>query len=449
MQFTLEAVLALSPDDASAKAARGLNSTSQWPTLGANAQAVWGECQGSGSKPYQTQVDLLAGPAFRCSCPSRKFPCKHGLALLLMRCNASSAFSATDAPAWVSGWLASRAEKAALSEQKVATRASAPASAPEALTKRQSSETKRWQTIQAGLEQLQLWMADHMERGIATLSPEQRASFQTTAARLVDAQAPGLAQRLKEAGDAIGKQPDWPVRVLHCFGNLQCIADAVARRGALPDPVLADLKATLGWPMDKAEVLDCGVLLEDDFTVLGSALQPRDAKVTERRVWLQGQRSGQRALLLEFSHGSGSGFEGVWGVGNSYALALRYYPSASLLRATVAEHRGITTQTKPLIPEADEWLALAQRFAQNPWLPLAPMVFAQATPVYQNSAWVLHIGHTAQTTLPLRINDENGWLLAAHSGGNPVALMGEWDGEQLTPLTAWGPDGLWLHGMLT
>ncbi len=40
-----------------------------------------GLCAGSGKDPYQTVVDL--GPRYQCSCPSRKFPCKHALALLL------------------------------------------------------------------------------------------------------------------------------------------------------------------------------------------------------------------------------------------------------------------------------------------------------------------------------------------------------------------------------
>src|SRR5687768_6563262 len=100
MSLTLEAVLALAPDGASAQAARGLAAPAKWPLLGANAAAAWGECQGSGSKPYRTQVDL-SGPAFRCSCPSRKFPCKHGLALLMMRAQAPDLFTTSDAPAWV------------------------------------------------------------------------------------------------------------------------------------------------------------------------------------------------------------------------------------------------------------------------------------------------------------------------------------------------------------
>jgi hypothetical protein len=92
--LTTEAVLALAPDDASAKAARGLISPAKWPLRGADDTAVWGECQGSGSRPYQTQV-YLAGPAFRCTCPNRKFPCKHGLALLLMKARPETLLAST------------------------------------------------------------------------------------------------------------------------------------------------------------------------------------------------------------------------------------------------------------------------------------------------------------------------------------------------------------------
>lgn len=43
-----------------------------------------GECAGSGKKHYITSVDFLdpVSPVVRCSCPSRQFPCKHGLGLL-------------------------------------------------------------------------------------------------------------------------------------------------------------------------------------------------------------------------------------------------------------------------------------------------------------------------------------------------------------------------------
>ncbi|MGB8191873.1 MAG: SWIM zinc finger family protein, partial [Chitinophagaceae bacterium] len=81
MNLSEEQILALAPDESSKKSGKELSNASKWVSKGANETALWGECKGSGSKPYQTQVDL-ANIAFKCSCPSRKFPCKHGLGLL-------------------------------------------------------------------------------------------------------------------------------------------------------------------------------------------------------------------------------------------------------------------------------------------------------------------------------------------------------------------------------
>ncbi|MFC6750247.1 SWIM zinc finger family protein [Deinococcus aquaticus] len=68
--------------------------------------SLWGECQGSGQTPYLTGVDL-SGPAFRCSCPSRKFPCKHALALLLLHATHTGQFGSATPPAPSrAGWTA-------------------------------------------------------------------------------------------------------------------------------------------------------------------------------------------------------------------------------------------------------------------------------------------------------------------------------------------------------
>ena len=69
-----ERVLALAPDAPSQRTAQSLASSRAWAATGAAAEAdaVWGECRGSASAPYRAAVDLT-GPAYRCSCPSRKF----------------------------------------------------------------------------------------------------------------------------------------------------------------------------------------------------------------------------------------------------------------------------------------------------------------------------------------------------------------------------------------
>ena len=109
MNLTVDQVLALAPDAAAAAAGRKLASVKPWRGLGRSPAALWGECQGSAL--YQVRVDL-ADLTIKCSCPSRKFPCKHGLGLLLLASGAPAAVPEAEPPEWVSDWLARRATTA-------------------------------------------------------------------------------------------------------------------------------------------------------------------------------------------------------------------------------------------------------------------------------------------------------------------------------------------------
>lgn len=438
MDFSADAVLALAPDDSSAKAARGLTSPVKWPTLGADDRAVWGECQGSGSKPYQTQVDL-SGPTFKCSCPSRKFPCKHGLALLLIRASDAKLFAGgAAAPQWVEEWLAARQDRAERKEQRAAERAAAPPPSPESIEKR---EAQRWKKIEEGLDQLQLWMSDQVQRGLAQLGAVSRGDFQAMAARLVDQQVPSLGQRLRDAADEIGSAPDWPARVLRCFAQLQLTIEATRRRAVLDTAALADLRLALGWTLEKEEVLAQGERLRDDWLVLAVAVEQRDAKLQERRVWLQGLASGRRALLVDFAFG-GSGFDAAWIAGHVHKAEVAFYPGAAPLRALVAAQEDVLPGPMPQSEASSEWQDAAQRWSRNPWLRLQPLLIPQAAPVRGQEAWTVDTG---AGRLPLRIADESAWALAAQTGGHAVPLFGEWDGTRLTPLTAWTTEGLWTN----
>lgn len=436
--LTAEAVLALAPDDASAKAARGLTSPAKWPTLGADERAVWGECQGSGSKPYQTQVDL-SGPSFRCSCPSRKFPCKHGLALLLLRASDPARFNGSQAPAWVGEWLASRSERAEKKEQKAQAAAAAPAD-PEAAAKRAQ---QRWARMAQAADELGRWLGDQVGRGLASLGEAQRNEWKTMAARLVDMQVPGLGQRVLDAAALIGNGPGWPEQVLQRFGLLQLACDALRRHEQLESAARADLRAMLGWPFDKAEVLAEGETLRDRWSVLGQISEERDDRLTERRVWLQGEHSGRRALLLDHAF-AGKGFEQSWLTGTCVEATLAYFPGAGGLRALALELHGTprasNTEAGPL--EAD-WHRMAERVAACPWTPLHPMLIADARLGHDGLQLLLCASGQG---LPLSLTDADKWLLLAHAGGAPLALMGEWDGRTLRPLAAWNDGGLWQRG---
>lgn len=100
--LTFESALSHSPDESSTKAARELAKPGKWKLLGAfdgdEGEVVWGEIKGS-SGDYRTRVEIEK-PTFDCSCPSRKRPCKHALALLALRAENPSVFAASPS-SWV------------------------------------------------------------------------------------------------------------------------------------------------------------------------------------------------------------------------------------------------------------------------------------------------------------------------------------------------------------
>ena len=458
MELSAESVLALAPDAASAKAATGLLKPGNWPTLGANPAAVWGECQGSGSKPYQTQVDL-SGPTFKCSCPSRKFPCKHGLALLLLKAKDASLFKSDTPPAWVAEWLGARTERAQKKEDKQREKIAAASAEPTAAALK--SIEQRWKQIDAGVAELQQWLLDQVSRGLGSLSPQSRREWQTMAARLVDAKAPGLGQRLNHAADGLMQGADWPEKTLRRLGLLQLACEAVSRRGSLSEEALTDLRVTLGWPLEKETVLAHSPGVQDRWQVIGLIQEERDNNMHERRVWLRGEHSGRYALLLDHAF-AGRGFEQSWVCPSVHQATLAFYPGAAPLRALVVSSTAETGSASvpaatlasasepapaapvpaaPAAPSPEQaWTALAQRIAANPWIPLHPLQCHGATPWREGDRFILD---WAGRQLPLTLSETHGWALLALSGGAPLSVMGEWNGESLRPLSASSPEGVW------
>lgn len=440
MTLTVEEVTALAPDDASAKAARGLVSPSKWPLLGANDAAAWGECQGSGSRPYQTQVDL-SGPAFRCSCPSRKFPCKHGLALLLLRAEHGGRFTGGEPPAWVAEWLASRGDRAQKKEAQQAGKAAAPVD-PQAAAR---SEAQRWQRVEGAAADLQRFLADQLARGLGSLDANTLKTWATMAARMVDAQAPGLGARLQDTMAGVRQGEHWPERTLQGLGLLQLACDAFARRESLSPERQADLRALAGWPHDQAAVVATGERIADRWLVLGIATDERANKLTERRVWLHGAASGRAGWLLEHAF-AGRGFEQAWIAGAAVQATLAFFPSAHPLRALVAE-RGAATEARDtggLVRDAAPssadapWRQVARRVAANPWVTLHPLLLRDAVVEWAgDAAWLCH----GDSCWPLRASEGELWRLLACTGGAPATLAAEWDGVAVRPLTAWTDAG--------
>lgn len=438
MSWTTEQILALAPDASSQKAGQGLARLAKWVSgsLGKAEQTVWGACQGSGSTPYQTQIDL-SEPAFKCSCPSRKFPCKHGLGLFLIFAEQPASVPDAEPPAWVSDWIASRAAKAEKKAKKEEAADLPPD--PKAEAKRAAQQAKtaaaRASKVSAGVEEVELWLRDLMRRGLAAAQGQSYSFWETPAARMVDAQAPGIARRLREMAGIPNSGAGWQDRLLSRLGKLYLLLQAYRRLESLPEPVQADIRTLIGWTL-KQEDLAAEPGVTDRWQVLGQRVIEED-RLRIQRTWLRGAVTGRMALVLTFA-AYGQSLENTLVPGTEFEAELVYFPGNYPLRAAVRARQGEPVRIERVGGYADIKQTLqgyAQALARNPWLEEFPLLLDGATLLRHQDGWLLRDGPGA--ALPITPGFERGWEMLAVSGGHPVSLFGEWNGDVLLPLGLW------------
>ncbi|HEX7862751.1 MAG TPA: SWIM zinc finger family protein [Verrucomicrobiae bacterium] len=434
MAWTSEQVIALAPDASSASSGKSLGSAHKWKSLGATEACAWGTIQGSGKNPYQTCIDL-GGPAFKCTCPSRKFPCKHGIGLFLILAQQPAALKEKEPPAWASEWLAKRTEK----EEKKTKAAEAPPD-PEAQAKAAAAAEKRAASREAnvarGLDELGTFIADLVRAGFATLPSKPPRFWETPAARLVDAQAPGLARRIRSLYGISSRGESWPADLLRELSLLHLVREGWSRLANLPENTQADLRAAVGFNVAQETVLaQEGV--RDSWIVLGQRILGDDERLRTQRTWLSGKKSGRMALCLSFSAGANQPFDISLVPGTTIDAEIVFFPSAFPLRALVKHRSGNPDPNQPEFPHTNISAAVAfgaEAFAANPWIERVPFALASVTPRAAGGWRVVDAGGGF---LELDVTDDTAWKLMALSGGHPIALAGEWDGACLYPLSAW------------
>jgi hypothetical protein len=435
--WTPEQVLALAPDASSASSGQGLASTRKWQGLGRSDRAVWGLCQGSGKKPYETRVDL-SEPAFKCTCPSRKFPCKHGIGLMLIFAKDGASIPEAEEPGWVAEWLAGREERA---EKKV-ERANAAADKPVDAAAQAKRAAQRGARVDEGVASCRTWLEDLVRRGLAAAQGESAATWDRMAARMVDAQAPGLGTFIRRIPELIGSGRGWDVRTLDHLGRLHLLLRAWERLAELPDDLAGDVRTALGWNQSK-EDLGGGPRVADRW-VVAAQNQEEEQRLRIRRTWLFGRASSRRALLLDFAAGAAPMERGVVS-GSEFDAELAFYPSRLPLRAVIMSRGEASPISGPAVAGAGTKVGEALRgyamgLAANPWLARWPMLLAEVRLVRDGEAWYLVDGENAG--LPLHPSCASGlselqlWRMLSASGGRAMTVCAEWDGEAALPLGA-------------
>lgn len=452
--FTEEQAKALVTDPGTYQRGQELAKPAKWANLGRTATTAWGECAGSGAKPYLTGIDLTE-PVFKCSCPSRVFPCKHGAGLLLLLARQPALLIGTTPPAWLTDWLDKRQQSqatkgkktqaAAIAAASAANDEAAPAARPAAAPKAGAApggetDAKRLARMRTGADELAAWLEDLLRTGLAALDQQPATFWESQAARLVDNQLPGLAATVRELATVRHAHADWPARLLARLGKLALLVAAFRRHDRLAPAARQEVWQQVGVNLKKEDLLATTAPVTDEWQVLGQFRWEED-RLTARRTWLRGTATGRQALLLEFAFGNQAFATPLLPQGH-YAGSLVFYPGLLPLRAAPVSLTFSGTAAPEAVPPAiglGELLeTYATALARLPWLREWPVTLGPVLPApLPDGRWLLHDANEA-LALPLRFADDTApWHLLAQSGGQPLTLFGEWDGQAFRPLSHW------------
>jgi hypothetical protein len=446
-RWTVEQVAAVAPSPSAVATAEGLAEPGRWTATGSDDRFVWGRCRGTGAEPYDTMVDHV-DVAWQCTCPSRRRPCKHAIALLLLWVR--GAVPPGEAPDVVRRWGERRSTSTnATSPSDGGGDAGgggdlgpgseprpdqSPDPSPDRPPDRADLDRARDDRVARmleGLAELDRWLEDRLRTGLADPALARYDTWDRLAARLVDARAGALANRVRRLAGLVGARPDWHAEVLAELGVLHLLASGGRRVPALPGP-LGDAVATAsGWQVRQADVL-AGVPDTDEWFVAGRS-DTREDRIEVRRWWLRGSASGRWAVVLSFAAYQQS-LDASFVVGTTVHADLHRYPGGSL-RALAGERFAdpLPLVAPPATTVAAACDEIGDAVAREPWLERHPAVVL-AAPTVDAGRWVL----TDDTgSLPLLATDRPLGVLLAASRGVPVACTIEW--------TPWGVVPLAVH----
>ncbi len=365
MLFALEKIEALAPDQAALTAASKLKASS-WVALFKDNQSqfVWAECQGSGSTPYRVCIQV-ADMGYKCTCPSRKFPCKHSLGLMLTVAKPGQTLTDAAIPDWVTDWSSRRrgtvVQKTegnegqpktgaslanALEAEPVKDEAAQAKADAKAAQQRERLKQQREQTIAAGLDEMDQWIFDRLNLGLAVFSKELVGPCRLLAQRLVDAKAQGLSNQVDSLPSTILNLPDSQRHsaLIQTLGSWYLLGQAYRRQASLPEGLREDIRRMVGWSTERQALIDdernhrCST----QWLVVHIQSEVQADKLRRIETWLIGLHNEQvvPAVLIDYVPVATGAHSSPYLAGELLDAQLVFYPSANPLRAVVEQRNS-------------------------------------------------------------------------------------------------------------
>lgn len=165
---------------------------------------IFGECKGSGKNPYYSSADFSGdSPVFRCSCPSRQFPCKHCLAIMFDWL-AGKDFKIEEVPEDI-------ARKRSKLEAKNNPQEDTPEKAEKKKKSALSTAKKKLKKQLEGLELAENFVKDILGRGVSSINSTSATQYNSLAKQLGDYYLPepqAIMYKIISSAQKLSTNPD-------------------------------------------------------------------------------------------------------------------------------------------------------------------------------------------------------------------------------------------------
>jgi hypothetical protein len=400
-----------------------------WSGLGSSPEGalIWGEFADRSAKPYRVAVNLR-NFGNKCTCPWRKRPCVHVLALLWLNAETMLLFPPVEPPEWVSSWVEMPEDSKATARR-------------EAATARRAEDVDR--AVLDVLDALEQWFADQLRTGLSAFVDDAPQRCRNIAARLVDGKAAALAERIDELPSRLLALPagDRTRGAVVELGKLVLLARAFRLA-----PRDADVRRAVASAETRETVLrNPGTLrVRGVWEVLAKpARTHRDGSVWQSTWILNLDGAGPRfAMLFDRVRRSPARRETGFAPGDRFVGELAFFPARNPLRALLVEHEPMAGDREFDWPASEGSLAdaLAGPLLAEPWALDVPMLLPAGQIALDAADRHWWRSHDGSATLPVAGNAPK--LIRSTELTRVAAL---WSGNRLAILAARTPLG-WIKG---
>ena len=339
-------------------------------------------------------------------------------------------FKEADEPDWVTAWLSKREEKAEKKEQK------AKSDAPVDEAAQAKRQAMRHTKVLNGIDELEIWIKDLLRNGLINTPERAYTLFDGIARRMVDAQAPGLANRLRSIQEINFYDETWKYKLTDQLGKLYLLMKAYKNLEQQPEDWQNEIRTQIGYPQAKEDVL-AGEVIEDQWIVLHKKSQ----KVNELNndiYWLHGQQSNRFAVYFSFT-APGSLPEYNLMPGSIYHAKLCFYKGVGNLRALFKE---CELSGETYVPHfCSNLQEAASRYREtlqvNPFAENVPILVENIRLSAQGKQ--LYIQDVNNERMPVQMQETTKTDILAVTGGKPFAAF------LLADANCWEPNTMWYQ----